>query len=258
MKAPDILGSMPHVKTQIWGHRGASGYAPENTLPSFEKAKKQGADGIELDVQMSADGELVVVHDEWLERVSNGTGYVKDYTLAELKQLNFSKAMPGYEQTQIPTLGEVYRLMKESQMAINVEIKTGEIWYEGIEEKILNETVRYGMEKNVIYSSFNHQSLRRIKQLSPSCKTGMLFMDIITSVDAYASSIPVEAIHPGLHYVKMHKRLENGGKSSFPMRVWTVNQKADLEELIRNGIDTVITNYPDVAVKVREEIEARM
>lgn len=251
------FGKILHGRTQIWAHRGASGYAPENTLPSFEMAKRQMADGIELDVQMSADGELVVVHDEQLERVSDGTGFVKDYTLAELKKFNFSKVIPGYEDTQIPTLGEVYHLMKDSQMTVNVEIKTGEIWYEGIEEKILRETDKYEMKNKVIYSSFNHQCLRRIKKLDSTCKTGMLFMDIVTALDAYAASIPVEALHPGLHYIKMCRQLENCGKSDFPMRVWTVNQKEDMEYLIRNGIDTVITNYPDVAVEVREKVCAQ-
>ena len=100
------------MKTLIWAHRGASQYAPENTLISFEKAVEMGADGVELDVQLTSDGTVVVAHDESLERVSDGTGYIKDHTFAELRRLNFNRVHPEYERAQIPTLEEVYDLLK--------------------------------------------------------------------------------------------------------------------------------------------------
>ena len=93
--------------TKVWAHRGASGYAPENTLEAFKKAEKMKADGVELDVQLTKDGELVVIHDETVDRVSGEKGFVKDYTLKELKRLNVSKHMPSYDKkTRIPTLDE--------------------------------------------------------------------------------------------------------------------------------------------------------
>ena len=93
-------------RTLVWGHRGASGYAPENTLAAFEKAVEMGADGIELDVQLTKDGELVVIHDETIDRVSDGSGWVKDYTYAKLIKHNFNRTHPEYEHAQIPTLEE--------------------------------------------------------------------------------------------------------------------------------------------------------
>ena len=103
--------------TKVWAHRGASGYAPENTLEAFKKAEKMKADGVELDVQLTKDGELVVIHDETVDRVSGEKGFVKDYTLKELKRLNVSKHMPSYDKkTRIPTLDEVFDLLKNTDM----------------------------------------------------------------------------------------------------------------------------------------------
>ncbi len=125
------------MKTKIWAHRGASGHAPENTLEAFELAVRQGADGVELDVQLTRDGELVVIHDEEVDRVSGVKGFVKDFTLAELKKLNVNRPCPKYENVRIPTLREVYELLRPSGLEINVELKTGIFFYSGIEEKVL-------------------------------------------------------------------------------------------------------------------------
>ena len=125
------------IKTKVWAHRGASGYAPENTLESFKMAMDMKADGVELDVQLTKDNELVVIHDETIDRTSNKTGFVKDYTLAELKSFNFNNGNEKYEYAQIPTLKEVFQLLKPSNMVINIELKTGVFFYEGIEEKVL-------------------------------------------------------------------------------------------------------------------------
>ena len=115
---------MDQEKTKVWAHRGASGYAPENTLDAFRKAVEMGADGIELDVQMTKDGELVVIHDETIDRVSNGKGWVKDYTYEELKKFNFNKTHLEYTKEEIPTLEQVYLLIQPTNLTINVEIKT--------------------------------------------------------------------------------------------------------------------------------------
>ncbi len=144
------------MKVQVWAHRGASSDAPENTLEAFELAAQQHADGIELDVQMSADRELVVAHDETLDRVSNGSGFIKDKSLAELKLLDFSKPCPRYSPARIPMLREVYQLIRPTGMLINVEIKSGIILYPGIEQKLVRLEREMEMKGRVLYSSFNH------------------------------------------------------------------------------------------------------
>lgn len=110
---------MDSKKIKVWAHRGASGYAPENTMDAFRKAIEMKADGIELDVHLTKDGEVVVIHDEVLDRVSDGTGRVQDFTCNELKKFNFNKIHPEYEKEEIPTLEEVYQLIKPTDLTKN-------------------------------------------------------------------------------------------------------------------------------------------
>ena len=122
-------------QAKIFAHRGASGYAPENTLEAFALAQQQGADGIELDVQLSKDGVPVVFHDESLKRVSGHAGMIKDFTLEELKRIPVSNGFAQYPEARIPTLEEALNLVKPGSMEINIELKTGIFWYPEIEEK---------------------------------------------------------------------------------------------------------------------------
>ena len=155
----------------IWGHRGASGHAPENTLPAFKMAADMGADGVELDIQMTSDGVIVVCHDETIDRTSNGAGWLKDFTFDQLRRLDFSNGNGAYEGTKIPSMEEVLDLLDPTGLTINIELKTGIIFYDRIEEKILELVKRKGWEDRVIYSSFNHYTVRRIKELDPAAKS---------------------------------------------------------------------------------------
>ena len=114
----------------VWGHRGASGYAPENTLPAFKMAADMGADGVELDIQLTSDGEIVVCHDETIDRTSNGAGWLKDFTFKELRRLDFSNGNAAYEGVKIPTMEEVFDLLQPTGLVINIELKTGIIFYD--------------------------------------------------------------------------------------------------------------------------------
>ena len=144
----------------IYGHRGASGYAPENTLEAFELAAKMGVAGVELDVHIAKDGELVVAHDERIDRVANGTGLICEMTTAELKKFKFNNTHPEYEEATIPTLREVYELLKPYGLKINAELKNGRIDYPGLEEKCIKLADELGMTDSVLYSSFNHYTCR--------------------------------------------------------------------------------------------------
>ena len=135
----------------VLAHRGASGHAPENTLEAFRLAMEMGADGFELDVHVSKDGELIVIHDENVKRTTNGEGFIKDMTLAELKELDACKGMEAYRGAKIPTLAEVYELVKDTNHIVNVEIKTDNYFYPEIEEKCLALTKEMGMEDRVIF-----------------------------------------------------------------------------------------------------------
>lgn len=245
---------MNKEKTKVWAHRGASGYAPENTLDAFKKAVEMGADGIELDVQMTKDGELVVIHDETIERVSDGTGWVKDYTYKELKKFNFNKTHPEFEKEEIPTLEQVYLLIKPTNLTINVEIKTGIVFYRDIEEWVIALTDRCGMSDRVIYSSFNHYTLRRIKEIKPDAKTGMLYADGIIDPVKYACDVVnADAMHPAGYNVLFPGFLEECAKRGRLLHVWTINEEKHMRQLCEAGADAIITNYPDLAKKVTEE-----
>lgn len=241
--------------TKVWAHRGASGYAPENTLEAFALAAEMNADGIELDVQLTRDGYLVVVHDEGIERVSNGTGLVRDYTLKELKKFKFNKTHPEYEHAKIPTLREVYELLKDTPLSVNVELKNGIYPYDGMEERVLDLTKRMGMEERVIYSSFNHYSIKKIKELNREAKTGILYSDGIWDVAAYAQNIRTDALHPAYHNLQYPGFMEQARKNGMQVHVWTINEEKQAMECLKMGVDAIISNYPDKMLDVRKIYE---
>ena len=238
------------MNTKIWAHRGASGYAPENTLEAFELAIEQKADGIELDVQMTKDGELVVIHDETLDRTGNGTGRVQDYTLQELKALNFNKTHPEYASVKIPTLREVYELVKPSGITVNVEMKTGVYFYPGICGKVLELAKEMEMEDRIWYSSFNHSTLVTLKKLDPTVRTGILYADGWLNVPEYASRIQAEALHPAYYNLQYPGFLAEAKQKGLKLHVWTVNDNDMMEYLAKEGVDAIITNYPDRARRI--------
>lgn len=234
-------------KIEIWAHRGASAYAPENTLEAFKLAIEMGADGIELDVQLTKDNKIVVIHDETLQRISNGYGYVKDYTLEELKNLNFNKNYPEYKNVSIPTLREVLQLLKDTDLKLNIELKTGVFFYQDIEQKVLELVDKYSMQDRVWYSSFNHYSIKKVKQLQSDAKVGILYGDGIYEPVDYALKLGADAIHPHVMNLKYPDVIEKCKENDIKVHTWTVNAYRDMEQCVRMKIDAIITNYPNKA-----------
>jgi glycerophosphoryl diester phosphodiesterase len=235
------------LKTQVWAHRGASAYAPENTLEAFQLAIDQGAEGIELDVQLTSDGVLVVAHDERLERVSNGSGWIYEHSLKELRGLDFSKAYPNYAITRIPTLEEVYDLVKPTDLIVNVEIKKGIVDYKGIEEKLILLEKKMKMRNRIIYSSFNHFCLMALREQDSEAKIGLLYSDGWMHVAEYAKSLNAQAIHPVHYAVRAPKLIESCKKYGIKVHPWTVDRKEDIEKLLDCQVEAIITNKPDFA-----------
>ena len=237
----------------VWGHRGASGYAPENTLPAFKMAADMGADGVELDIQLTSDGEIVVCHDETIDRTSNGAGWLKDFTFKELRRLDFSNGNAAYEGVKIPTMEEVFDLLQPTGLVINIELKTGIIFYDRIEEKILELVKRGGWEDRVIYSSFNHYTVRRIKELDPAAKVGLLYGDGPIDMPGYGHRLGADALHPAFYNLQYPGFMEDSRRFGLDVNVWTVNSEADLIRCREYGVNAVITNYPAKAIKLYEE-----
>ena len=244
---------------KIWAHRGASGHAPENTLTAFELAEDLGANGIELDVQLTKDKIPVVIHDERVDRVADATGFVRDFTLQELKKLNVNKNFPAFGRTEIPTLCEVYDWVKHTDLTVNLELKNGQIDYEGLEEKVLRLAEEKGITERILYSSFHHRSMLRIKRRRPAARIAFLYSDGFLDMAEYGVRYGAWALHPALANILLDKPetgrdgssdarlvprlVEESHKNGLRVHVWTVNEETDIERLREWGIDAVITNF---------------
>ena len=238
------------MKTKVWAHRGASAYAPENTIPAFKMAVEMGADGVELDVHLSADGKLMVCHDEKVDRTSNGKGRIVDMTCQELKTLDFSNGVEGYANVRIPTLREVYGLLKPTNLSINVEIKSDVVIYYGIWDELIKLEHEMGMQGRIVYSSFNHFVLMKVRELEPTAKIGLLYSEGMVDPWVYANYLHADAVHP--HYLAAQAPgvIEGCKKNGVAVHPWTCNDEKAIRELAVAGVDAVITNYPDLARKI--------
>ena len=250
----------------VWAHRGASSYAPENTLAAFQEAVDMGADGVELDIQLTKDGEMVVIHDETVDRTTNGKGWVKDYTFEDLRKLDatYQNLLQGgevvesarkfeeYHDLQIPTMREVFELLKPTNLTINIELKTGIVFYPNIEEKILKLTKEMGMEDRVLYSSFNHYTIQKIHELDPKAHIGFLYADGTIDMPAYGKEHGVEALHPALYNLQFPGFVQEAKAKGLALNVWTVNTPEYVEMCKAAHVDAIITNYPDMTRQVIE------
>ena len=240
----------------VFAHRGASGYAPENTIISFKKAMELGADGFELDVQLTKDNEIVVIHDEWLERLTDGKGFVRDYTLEQLRQLNFNKNFPEYGIQRVRTLKEVFELVRDTDIEINVELKTGIFEYPGLVEKVLALAEEMDMKDRVIYSSFNHYTCVKIRELLPEARIGFLYGDVFIEVEQYVKDHGGDAIHPAFYLLQDPIHAIKAKQLGLEINTWTVNEPAYMELCCQLGVDRIITNYPDVALGIVEKFKS--
>lgn len=245
-------------RTKIYGHRGASRYAPENSMEAFRLAYDMGADGIEFDVQMTKDGYLVVAHDEEISRVSDGQGYIKDYTLEELRHFQFNKTHPEYENVKIPLLEEVLeeftqKSSERSEFLFNMELKNSVFPYEGMEEKVLNLVREKGVLKRTLFSSFCHKSMLMLQELEPKAKVAFLYCDGIMDIADYAEKYKVDIIHPALYLVDRDNTFASLHEKGMEVNVWTVDSGKEIRRLCDMGVDGIITNRPDLGSEIRDD-----
>ncbi len=239
---------------KIWAHRGAGGwdkqYAPENTMPAFEKAIEMGADGIELDVQFSKDGEIVICHDETIDRTSNGSGAVRAYTLKELKQFNFCSVHPEFGFVEIPTLREVLEFMKDKDFQLNIELKTGNYDYPGLEEAASKMVREYDLNDRIIFSSFSYASLKKLRQYDKGAQIAILCStDFVLQEDV--EDLQAIAIHPWEQLVTA-ERVKKWHEWGVKVNTWSVNKPQRMVDIIAMRIDGFFTDCTDVGrYKVR-------
>ena len=244
-------------------HRGASIAAPPNTLAAFEKAIALGADGIEFDVHLSADGVPVVIHDFAVDTTTNGSGRVADLTLAQLKQLDAGvRFNPAFAGERVPTLGEVLEAVG-SRLLLNIELKTTSLRDNGLEQAVIAQVKRHGLDDHVLFSSFNPFSLRRAKRIAPHIPVGLLTPLFLPphrggrgrGLPPYrggrggwawlAFLFPHEARHPE-HKMVDARYMAWARRQGYRVNTWTVDDPAEMRRLIGLGVDGIITNVPDL------------
>lgn len=240
------------VGTQVWGHRGACGYAPENTLPSFALALDQQVDGVEFDVQLTSDGALVVIHDETVDRTTDGQGRVVDHTLDDLRALDASNGMPEYGHTPIPTLDEVLDLLVPSGIRINIELKNSEEPYPGLEEKVLAAIRDRGIGERVVLSSFSDASVGLLHGLAPEFELATLYTRPQLTPWRNAIRLGAGAIHPPAAFVPGRLWVRRAHSLGLAIRPWVVNTPQLLDRMFRWGADAVFTDTPDIALALRD------
>lgn len=235
--------------TKVYAHRGYSGRFPENTMLAFKEAAKTGCYGIELDVQLTKDGQLIVIHDERIDRTTDGTGYVRDYTLEELRRFNAAASWNGKFGFQpIPTFEEYCQWAAGEKLVTNIELKTGVYYYEGIEEKTLEMVRKYGLTDRVLFSSFLHSSITILRKLAPEIKCGALVEnDGLGNPGYYCEKMDFRCFHPG--WMCLPKEDVDSCKAhSIELNVWTVNDMDVLERLVEWEVDGLISNFPAVCM----------
>lgn len=238
------------MKPLVLAHRGASAYAPENTLAAFNLAFELGADGIELDVSLTRDGIPVVIHDDTVDRTTNGHGAVNQFTLAELQQLDASNRLEKYRGEKIPTLEEVLRAVGKRGL-INIEIKSTGLKTDGVEMAVLAAIENTGAPR-VLISSFNPLALRRMFLLDPRLPRGLLYAPRLPIFLRRAWLRPLvrpTALHPHFSMVT-REFVAWAHQCGYHVNTWTVDEPDVARRLIGWGVDGIITNKPDVLRKI--------
>jgi glycerophosphoryl diester phosphodiesterase len=232
-------------RLKIFAHRGCSAVAPENTMSAFRKAIEVGADGVELDVQRSRDGEIVVIHDETVNRTTNGSGWIYDLTLAEMKRLDSgSWFSPRFAGEMIPTLSEVLTLFEPTSMWLNIELKNNKVPYAHIEEQVVDRIEYFGLQDRVILSSFNHQRLHHLHLYRPTWQLAALYNLILFEPWSYARHLGVTALHP--FYRTVTAEMINGcHQHGIAVRPYTVDEPDVMVRLLQYEADAIISNVPD-------------
>jgi glycerophosphoryl diester phosphodiesterase len=238
--------------TQIFAHRGYTASFSENTMSAFIDAEKVGADGLELDVQLTKDGEIVVIHDEKVNRTTDGSGYVKDLLFKDIRKLNAGKK--GGKNEPMPALNEVLEWLKTNHLICNIELKNDRFPYKGMEEKVIQLVRNYGLTDRIIISSFNHYSVVYSYQLAPDIETAPLFNERIYMPWIYTKAIRAKGIHPKYSRIT-DKIIKSSMENGIAVRPYTVNKDADMHRFFNINCSAIITDEPVEALSIRKQYQ---
>jgi len=235
----------------LFAHRGSSAHAPENTLPAFELALQQGADGVELDAKLTADGHVIVIHDTTVERTTDGKGKVRDFSLAHIRSLDagsyFSESFRG---VKIPTLDEVFETIGK-KCVINVELTNYSTPRDQLVEKVCDLVKHHGLQERILFSSFFASNLRKAARLLPEVPRGLLAMP--GWLGAWARSFgfmfgEYQALHPHISDASQ-QQVSRVHKLKRHIHVWTANSAKEIANLRDWGVDGIFTDDPSAAAR---------
>ena len=223
--------------TKNIAHRGFSSRYPENTMLAFEKALETGCDGMEFDVHMTKDGQIVVIHDESVDRTTNGSGLICEMTLEQLRAFDAGRG------ERIPTLDEYFDLVATRDFISNIELKNSLVRYPGIEAVVIEKVRQRGLCGQVIISSFNHFSILECKRLAPEIRCGFLTGGWPIDIGAYTKKHGIECVHPEYHGLTDEAIAEIHGHG-LDINTYTVNDPAAMRRLASFKVAAIITDNP--------------
>ncbi len=236
----------------LFAHRGASAHAPENTLPAFELALQQGVDGVELDVKLTADRQVIVMHDPTVDRTTDGHGRVRDLTLADIRKLDAgSYYAETFRGTKVPTLDEVFEAIGQ-RCVINVELTNYTTPWDGLVDKVCEVVKHHSLQSRILFSSFFGSNLKRAAQLLPEVPRGLLALDGWKG--AWARSFgfmfgEYQALHPYITDANA-PQISRVHRLKRRIHVWTANTEEEITRLKNLGVDGLFTDDPQTAVRV--------
>jgi glycerophosphoryl diester phosphodiesterase len=245
-------------KPAIFAHRGACAHAPENTMSAFHLAVQQNADAIELDAKLSADGHVVVIHDQTVDRTTSGVGRIRDMSLSDLKNLDAGSHFDNtYQYEPIPTLDEVFTFLG-GQIFINVELTNYASINDELPYKVAQLVKKHKLEKDVLFSSFNPIALRHIRRLLPEVPIGLLalpgYKGILARSNLGKALVSYQALHPELRdtSASLVNWVQKAGQR---IHVYTVNHARDLRRILKLKADGVFTDDVPLARQVLESLQ---
>lgn len=230
-------------------HRGFKSKYPENTMLAFKKAIEIGADGVEFDVHMSKDGIPIIIHDERVDRTTGEIGRVKDFKSNELVKMNAASLYNYIDFEGIPTLDEYLSYVEHMDIITNIELKNSIYDYEGIEEATYKLIEKYNLNNKVIISSFNHNSIIRMKEIDPKIKCGLLVGSCLVRPWEYVNYVGAEYYHPSA-YCMSKEIISNLEERGIGVNVWFGPEPYDFKKIIEMNCSGIITDYPDEIIEL--------
>ncbi|MET3682400.1 glycerophosphoryl diester phosphodiesterase [Alkalibacillus flavidus] len=234
------------ICTKIFAHRGASRYAPENTMAAFKRAYHLGADGIELDVHLTRDHQVAVIHDENIKRTTNHSGLVNHFSLSELQRLDAGSWFHSqYNGEKIPSLEDVLQWIQHKHMTLNIELKTDVIHYHQIEEHVVSLIHKYNLEKQTILSSFNPATIERLNLIQSDIELAWLRQKRLKNIAYQLAAIGADSLH--IHHRLLNTPMIQEIKSKqIPFRVYTVNKPKIWRQCVSQRANGIMTDIPDL------------